>query len=483
MTEIQNDVFESLQKRTASARASMNVLFDSADAVSDSKAIQSRCDAEFLEKLSYALEKTDAFLPGLQSAPTLAECLYEVSRGKPDVIDALNLLSSGADDFRRRLEDQIFQSVSVRAGSGDVSLMREIDDPASRSGYLFTHAVQLAKSLETLLPDFIDVMEKCAGEAKDAASRLDPSAKKLSMKGSSLLRLSPKAAGIELGKRVRESDIFHSGRAFRYFNGKFSAVQLNSIRPVKDFYGYASARRAFADHFGAFAEGKENLPMLITSLPGLGKTHMTIAHCLHYENITLILPEPEDLQRGLELLIRELAARPERRFMIFFDDIDTRSIDWYYFRTNVGGAFALPPNTAITIASNWQFPANISSRGKSFVFPTFDEIRCQEMVEDFLNSRGMENVRQELVSVIAADYVEEFGQKIFDELSPRTLVRYLESYLVDSAKRRKMLELSKGDVLTRPDSQVFYEMNVKMLRALYGDEAMEELRRRQLNVS
>lgn len=75
-----------------------------------------------------------------------------------------------------------------------------------------------------------------------------------------------------------------------------------------------------------------------------------------------------------------------------------------------------------------------------------------------------------------------FGQKEFDELSPRTLARYLELYLDDSAKRRRMLELSRGEVITRPDSQVFYEMNMKLLRALYGEEAIDEVRKKELDI-
>jgi hypothetical protein len=143
---------------------------------------------------------------------------------------------------------------------------------------------------------------------------------------------------------------------------------------------------------------------------------------LHFPNLTLILPEPGDLERPLEKLIRRLAARKDRRFVLFFDDVDAPRIDWYFFRTNVGGSFCLPSNVIIAIASNYQFPANISSRGTGLSFPMFDEIRCQEMIFDFLRSFGMRQPPAELVSVIAADYVEEFGQKFFEELSPRTLV-------------------------------------------------------------
>ena len=126
----------------------------------------------------------------------------------------------------------------------------------------------------------------------------------------------------------------------------------------------------------------------------------------------------------------------------------------------------MPDNITVIIASNYECPANILSRGKGFTFPFFDEITCQEMVHDFLVSMGMRAPSKELVSVIASDYVEEFGQHIFEELSPRTLVRYLERYHNDSAKRRKVLELSKQSVIAAPDAICFYEANQKVLQRL-----------------
>ena len=208
---------------------------------------------------------------------------------------------------------------------------------------------------------------------------------------------------------------------------------------------------------------------------------MTIAYAMSFPEITLILPGPESLQEDLESMIEKLASAAGHKFIVFFDDIDTREINWYYFRTHVGGSFALPHNILTVIASNYRFPPNISSRGRAFTFPFFDEIRCQEMIEDLFLSRGMEHVPPELLSVIAADYVESFGQKLFDELSPRTLARYLELYLADQEKRKMMLEFSRGEVITKPDPQAFYAQNLKLLRALYGKEAIDEIREKELS--
>jgi hypothetical protein len=123
----------------------------------------------------------------------------------------------------------------------------------------------------------------------------------------------------------------------------------------------------------------------------------------------------------------------------------------------------------------------VASRGRTFSFPLFDEIRCQEMIEDFLLQKGMKNVSNELLSVVASDYVESFGQKIYDELSPRSLSRYLNLYLTDREKRTRMLDFSRGEVITRPDPEAFYAQNLKLLRALYGKEILEEIREQALS--
>jgi hypothetical protein len=242
-------------------------------------------------------------------------------------------------------------------------------------------------------------------------------------------------------------------------------------------------RRLFQQHFASFVAGESNLPLLISSLPGLGKTHFSIAYTLSHPELTLVLLEPAMLGHQFEIILRRLAMHKNRKFVLFFDDLDPEKIDWYYFRTNVGGSFSLPGNIALVLAANYDFPANITSRGRGINFPMFDEIRCQEMVMDFLVSIGMKHCRNELVSVIAADYCEEFGQKKIAELSPRTLIRYLESYKQSPVKRKQMLDFSKKEIIARPDAQIFYNFNVKILRMLYGEEALEVLRQEKIRQS
>ena len=274
-------------------------------------------------------------------------------------------------------------------------------------------------------------------------------------------------------------DPFAQSRTFRYVKGEFAACCVKNI-PVDKFYGFQAVRERFKEYLQEFAEHKTNVPLLISSLPGLGKTQFSINYTLAQKDLTLIFAEPETLTDGLEELIAALALRKRRKFVVFFDDIEPDSIDWYSFRTNVGGSAVLPENVIFILASNYQFPINILSRGREITFPVFDEMRCLEMVEDFLTDFGMKNVSENLASVIAAGYIEDFGQKKFTELSPRTLIRYLEKFRSDAALRRRMLAQSHQQLIVRPDAQLFYEFNIKLLRTLYGESYIDALREEKL---
>lgn len=283
-----------------------------------------------------------------------------------------------------------------------------------------------------------------------------------------------------LAAELAEHDRFRTHRVFRAIGGKFIPSEVNSAKPVDRFYGYEGVRKAFAHHFRAFSRGRSNLPLLINSLPGHGKTSLTVSYALDQPELVLVLPDPEALERGWSELVAPLVARPDHKFVLFFDDIDPRTTDWYNFRTHVGGAFSLPPNIMPVLAANYEFPANILSRGRKVSFPVFDEIRCTEMVEDFLKTFGMRKIPKNLVSMIAADYTEEFGQKLFTELSPRSLIRYLSIYEHDRIKRKTMVELSFGPMITRPDAELFHEFNIELMRSLYGEEYIRRLLKAQL---
>ena len=419
-----------------------------------------------------------AFLEMLNGALSLIKnsCEPDAARAAA-FINAIAEKAKSSEKFSELLESCILEVLVAK------DLFSSEEKEASEELAFFAeHAAKLLEICSHLFIDYAEITQK----KSKGLPLLSPAASKLRTNPLQFKLRKGKLAPATLEKlkeRALELDPFRTGRAFRFIDGAFIPVTLASIRPASKFYGYPEARRKFREFFESFSKDKNNLPLLISSLPGLGKTHFTIAHALSFENITLILPEPESLEKPLENLLARLASRKNRRFVIFFDDVNISSIDWYYFRTNVGGSFALPPNISIVIAANHRFPANITSRGRSFEFPIFDEVRCQEMVRDFLISLGMRNPNADLISVIAADYVECFGQKAFDELSPRTLVRYLEKYEKDAALRKRTLDLSKEEVISKPDSQIFLETNVKILRALYGEEAIEELRKQQLGES
>ena len=116
---------------------------------------------------------------------------------------------------------------------------------------------------------------------------------------------------------------------------------------------------------------------------------MTLSHALEVKSSVVILPEPEDLGGKWIELVPLLARRKDHKFVIFFDDIDPSEVDWYSFRTHVGGAFSMPDNVMPVMSSNYEFPAGILSRGRKLSFPVFDELRCTEMIEDFLRDFGL----------------------------------------------------------------------------------------------
>ena len=119
--------------------------------------------------------------------------------------------------------------------------------------------------------------------------------------------------------------------------------------------------------------------------------------------------------------------------------------------------------------------------GRKVSYPVFDELRCMEMVEEFLNVKfNMKNPSRNLISLIAAGYTEDFGQKKFTELSPRSLIRYLKVYETDQIKRKTVVELSFGKMIFKPDAQLFYEFNIELMRSLYGEEYIQQLLRERL---
>jgi hypothetical protein len=396
----------------------------------------------------------------IKSENKLSLRIFEKIELTPDSIDHINNLISNANNLT--LADILIAGILNIMTAGrlfEIDSNIDIEDD-NLIHFQFRHAEILTNEGISLISEYFNLIGYKSN--KNKLMRIQPGFDDFIVSNSFFnpnTELTHSSLIPTLQKKAQEIDIFKTSRVFRYVDNDFFPAELASIRNIDDFFGYKDARQLFKLYFKTFSENGDNHPLLIASLPGLGKTHFTISHSLSFENLTLIISEPTELGRPLEKLIRRLSLRKNRKFVIFFDDVDTRKVDWYYFRTHIGGSFVLPENITIVIASNFEFPANISSRGRGFTFPIFDEIQCQLMVEDFLISMGMHHPNPNLVSVIAADYVEEFGQKRFAELSPRTLVRYLDRYNNDPKKRLKMLKMSQEEMVAKPDSQCFYNTN------------------------
>jgi hypothetical protein len=459
--DISGDIAE-LKVMAMDSLASFNVLFEHISG--QELKIKELGNNELLSLFFKILLSINSELELLCENPKTAERRSYIKGAGPDSIDYINSLMA---QCRKQNFSDILIAAIIEATTLDQSRINEKKDEEIIK-FKLAHGDRLVKSGIKLIVDYT-VLISILDNSRSSLTRLTPFiSEKISLSeifdSKTDLHTVPIA---ELQERFQKMDPFLSGdRVFRFSEGRFLPAKIGPVRPVDKFYGFISAKEFFRKYLAAFSEKGENFPLLITSLPGLGKTHFTISYSLYFQNLTLILCEPHELEKPLVDLIAILGKRSNRRFVLFFDDVDTRKIDWYYFRTNIGGSCVLPENITVIIASNYEFPANILSRGKGFAFPFFDEITCQEMVHDFLMAMGMKAPSKELVSVIAADYVEEFGQHIFEELSPRTLVRYLERYLSDSVKRKKVMDQSRQEVITSPDAMCFYEANQKVIERL-----------------
>ncbi len=412
---------------------------------------------------------------------------------RPDKCDKIKLMFDVIRQLRAELElplryDRVYLAVSESQDGFDfMNQATFLAQKTQLAELIFTqfasavpdefqlaHAKQLLQ-LPELLRAYIDILQ--ANVPLAGLSRLHPDWYAPLLEETQLTNANVPA---DLAPAIAGNDPFAGGRVLRYEHNEFMPVELLAARKLDEFYGYGSVRNIFAAQFKHFAEARPVAPMFITSLPGLGKTALTLSYALANPELTLILPSPDALQENLPGLLKVLRQYPQHRFVLFYDDIDPREINWYNFRTHIGGSFAMPGNVTLVIAANFDFPPNVLSRGRTVTFPIFDELRCMDMITDYLIQHKLRNPDPNLAAVIAADYVEEFGQKKFTELSPRTLIRYLDFYISDREKRRRMLELSHQELIIKPDAQLFYEENIKLMRSLYGDGYIEELLKEKL---
>lgn len=410
----------------------------------------------FAALLTAAAAAHRALLP---EAGDLARILDDLARDPADfnaVADVLNRMLRGRDarPLQTRIGEALFDAfVQLGVPPGTV-------DPAGEDGRFL---LQMARTLLQFPAELGSVFPADCPHLLPAARRM-------------LLNAAPVPEDPELIRQTLTGfDPLSGGRAFQYAGGKMTPIKLDTIRKVDGFYGFISVRRQFKGQFDAFRAGHSSVPLLISSLPGHGKTQLTIAHTLASPDLTLITADEAVLSNELPSLLDQLAMRPDRKFVVFFDDLDPDKVDFYAFRTHVGGTFSPPSHVMLALAGNYEFPPSILSRGVSIQFPTFDDVRCEEMVEDFLTCHGFRHPNRNMISLLATRYTEAFGQKEFTELSPRTLIRFLDRYERNAQMRRDAVELSLGQVIPRPDDQLFYEFNIRLMRKLYGKEYIENL--------
>jgi len=451
-----------LQEVTAEVKASCRVVFG-ADLLGGNLR---RDDGEANKVLAELLLLVEAELTQLLSSPDMPSRIQFVIDPQPDSVDLLSTISSmaGVSSMGEHLENLIWGAISA-----------ELETDSSNRPFFAAHAARICSQLPQLISDYLELIKPC-DEGK--LSRVSPvvAAYVENEWDHGFGTVEAPATAQQLSKRAVQYDPFYEADAFRYIDGTFHKTELESVKNVDQFYGFGSIRERFKNYFDEFARGEKNQPLLISSLPGLGKTQFTISYVKSHDDLTLILPEPKALEQGLEKLVSQLSLRSDHRFVLFFDDIDAAKVDWFHFRTHVGGCFTLPENITIVVASNFEFPANISSRGVGVTYPMFDEVRCLEMIFDYLTDIGMKRPPNDLVSIIGADYVEEFALRNFEDLSPRTLARYLEAYDKSPEKRKRMLDMSRQKLVTKPDPQSFYDENLRLMKALYGEEGLRKMR-------
>ncbi|MCK5686011.1 ATP-binding protein [bacterium] len=303
--------------------------------------------------------------------------------------------------------------------------------------------------------------------------------KKMLRKNDQLLRLvyfDPFETGNEIFSEledlifhVRELDGFSNDRAFTFDSEiNFSSFSVDHIRDRIDFYGYRETKLFFMDHFSEFANNNPVLPLFIYGPPGLGKTHFTISMALAYQNLNVICMGKEQFETRLGKLFARLKNYSYRRFVVFIDDIDPKTIDWYQFRSYVDGMMHIPENVSLVISTNFEFSSRILSRGKVLEFQRLNARLAEEMINDYFVSTTGHNLPDALFTIIAADYVNEQINGPLHELTPRSLLVYLQT-LEKNSKRWNSLVYEAGceNVFRVATDGEFVRSNKNVMKKLY----------------
>jgi hypothetical protein len=378
-----------------------------------------------------------------------------------DSIDCLNYIleHSQGRPLAQVLAEGLWESLAVRlpAGASDEQLACD-----AQVHHMLLHASQLARLGVEVPRAYMQRLKAACKAVPGLPSRLMPTELGSLAQDAALLdpsKVDAQALG-RIRERIASRDQFAGSRAFRAYGGKVLPSVVGEIRAADDFYGYRHERRFFLEHFTAFAGGAKVPPLLLSGLPGLGKTHFTIAFTFASPELVLVTSEQGQLGAELEPLVATLGRHPHRRFVLFFDDVDAEDLDWSHFRNQVEGFLPYPSNVAMVVASNYSFPAAVRSRCVVFEFRPMGPAVCQEMVEDYLKrNMHIAQPRPDLVNTVVADYTNEYVNGLLDELTPRSLVRYLQMLENGELRRERIYTESATGYVRQPLEELFIAAN------------------------
>ncbi len=434
---------------------------------------------QFMENYLCCLVAMRSELRSIEDDGSAARHYWEVVSETPDATDYLNALIAyaGARPVSEMLSECLWDVIRQRLPEGE-------DDNAAASdpqlAHVLHHALRFARQGVEALRLYVECLREVAtAMPRDAIPR--PGAALLGSLEEDAGYLATMETGLEPGlvtglrERIKSRDAFSASRTFRPVHNEIRPGALGDIRSLKNFYGYVAEQEFFLKHFGGFVQGDSVAPLLLTSLPGMGKTHLTIATALSFPEVTLINAGSESLEGPLEPLIATLGAHHYRRFVLFFDDVDPEPINWSTFRNQVEGYLPYADNVAMVIATNGEFSTRVTSRCACFAFRPMSSEVCQEFISDYLDEyRWMSQPYPNLVSTVAADFASMYKRGVLSDLTPRSLIRYFEMLEGDKEKIKGLIRESLGEIVRVPMEEAFYTSN-KQIRDRLENERRERL--------